>query len=179
MCRTLLFAPFIPFIVIFCHVIETRDQLDLERLHTFIESIKSAPTVSESATKMHRLFQALYVIAHRYVDYPGACQTDEDAVMETYLASMGFSAATAPNPQQDDQHQQRMAQSFQRMGNIVGQGGGTGHGQMPINNAGNEQRTTNPIMWLGNGAQLEDWFYHNQAMMEIIESSTESGTEPR
>ncbi|ETS82576.1 hypothetical protein PFICI_04452 [Pestalotiopsis fici W106-1] len=171
---TLLFAPFIPFIVIFCQVIETRDQLDLERLHTFIESIKSDHTVSESATKINRLFQALYVIAHRYVDFrpadPKAHQTD-DAMMETYLASMGFSTTA---PQHDARHQ-RATEAFEETGNIAGHGS-TGGGDMFANNAGGGQRTTNPIMWLGNGAQLEDWFYHNQAMMDILESSNEPGS---
>lgn len=30
-------------------------------------------------------------------------------------------------------------------------------------------RGVNPMLWMGNGAQLEDWFYNNQQMMEFLE----------
>jgi hypothetical protein len=34
------------------------------------------------------------------------------------------------------------------------------------------QRGVNPVIWMGNGAQLEDWFYSNQQMMEFLEESS-------
>lgn len=174
--RTLLFAPFIPFIVIFCQVIETKDKSDLGRLHTFVASIKSAHTVSEPAAKMNRLFQALYGIAHRYTNIctskPQTGQV-QDAMMGTYLASMGFMNMEPPH---GDQHEQAKG-STQHAGAISGQSS-TGYRDILADNSRTGPRALNPVMWLGNGSQLEDWFYHNQAMMEILDSSGELRTEP-
>lgn len=175
-----MFAPFIPFIVIFCQVIETRDQSDLERLHTFITSIKLAHTVSESATKMTRLFQALYGIARRYVDFRAAnpeANPMQDATMESYLSSMGF----LTTEQLDGvRHEWVTDEGPGQPGDdaVAGQGS-TANMEMGANNTTRTgQRATNPMMWLGHGAQLEDWLYHNQAMMDILESSDDLYAEP-
>lgn len=161
-------------------MIETRDQSDLERLHTFITSIKLAHTVSESATKTTRLFQALYGIARRYVDFRAAnpeANPMQDATMESYLSSMGFLTTehidgvqhewvTGGGPDQSGAH-------------IVAGQGSTANLNMAANSTTRTgQRATNPMMWLGHGAQLEDWLYHNQAMMDILESSDDLYAEP-
>jgi hypothetical protein len=31
------------------------------------------------------------------------------------------------------------------------------------------QRGVNPMIWMGNGAQLEDWLYNNQQMTALLE----------
>ncbi|KAG7142068.1 hypothetical protein HYQ45_001493 [Verticillium longisporum] len=164
---TLLFAPFIPFIVIFCQVIETQDQEDLARLHAFITSIKNAPAVSDAAAKMHRLFEVLYSVALRYVEFrvstPPAQQAQANAEMNTYLAQLGF-PATAGDP------------------NVVASTGADFGGHQPTSAAAGAFDSTfggglgdttmqgaNPMMWMGNTAQLEDWFYSNQQMMGLLQ----------
>ncbi|KAI8291539.1 putative transcriptional regulatory protein [Colletotrichum sp. SAR11_57] len=94
--ETIMFAPFIPFIVLFCQVIETQDQQDLARLHGFILFLQEANTLSDAAHKMHRLFQVLYSVALRFVEFrtstPQAQQTQASAEMDAYLAALGFPA---------------------------------------------------------------------------------------
>lgn len=66
--RTILFTPFIPFIVIFCHTIETRDKEDLSRMYAFLKSIESACQHSNAIAKHHHLFGVLYSVALRYTE---------------------------------------------------------------------------------------------------------------
>jgi len=65
---TILYAPFIPFIVIFCLVIETSDCEDLRRLADFVRSLETACDFSSSVKKLHQLCQVLYNIAELYVE---------------------------------------------------------------------------------------------------------------
>lgn len=74
--RTPLFAPFIPFIVVFCHVIETRDEADIARLGAFVASIQPAAAASDAAAKLHRLLQVLHGVAARWVELPARCDDD-------------------------------------------------------------------------------------------------------
>ncbi|KAF7548399.1 hypothetical protein G7Z17_g7083 [Cylindrodendrum hubeiense] len=166
---TLMFAPFIPFIVLFCQVIETQDGKDLASLHNFITSMESAPAVSDAAAKMHRLFQVLYTVALRYVEFristPPTSQTQADAELNTYLAALGFPPVGL---EQRQQHQQMTGldhgQGVQGFGQSLADGG--------VTDGMNGQRGTNPMMWMGNTTQLEDWFNSNQQMMELIEEPT-------
>ncbi|PNH38136.1 hypothetical protein VD0004_g8669 [Verticillium dahliae] len=164
---TLLFAPFIPFIVIFCQVIETQDQEDLARLHAFITSIKNAPAVSDAAAKMHRLFEVLYSVALRYVEFrvstPPAQQAQANVEMNTYLAQLGFPATAGdPNvvasPRADFGGHQADSAAAGAFDSTFG--GGLGDTTM---------QGANPMMWMGNTAQLEDWFYSNQQMMGLLQ----------
>ncbi|EEY20412.1 fungal specific transcription factor domain-containing protein [Verticillium alfalfae VaMs.102] len=150
-----------------CMVIETQDQEDLARLHAFITSIKNAPAVSDAAAKMHRLFEVLYSVALRYVEFrvstPPAQQAQANAEMNTYLAQLGF-PATAGDP------------------NVVASNGADFGGHQPTSAAAGTFDSTfggglgdatmqggNPMMWMGNTAQLEDWFYSNQQMMGLLQ----------
>jgi hypothetical protein len=85
---------FVPFIVVFCHVMETRDHADLARLEAFVNSIHAATTVSEPAAKMYRLFQVLHNIATRYLELGGTGdnQGKQSSVpsMDTQLAALGL-----------------------------------------------------------------------------------------
>ncbi|CAM1508091.1 Fc.00g049390.m01.CDS01 [Cosmosporella sp. VM-42] len=153
---TVLFAPFIPFIVIFCQVIETRDQTDLARLHAFITSIQSAPSVSDAAAKMYRLFQVLYSVALRYIELqnttPPVGQSQASAELDNYLAVLGFPSAGFDNQQQ------------QQTTNFGQANMADGMDQTGLNNM-------NPMMWMGNTAQLDDWFNSNQQMMGLLQET--------
>ncbi|CAG8937911.1 unnamed protein product [Penicillium salamii] len=65
--------PFVPFIVLFCHVVETGDRGDLQRMKQFADSMRSLmPGNSDAATRHQRLFQVFYDVAQRYVDLKSA-----------------------------------------------------------------------------------------------------------
>jgi hypothetical protein len=64
---TILFAPFIPFLVVFSHVLATADTTDLVRLRDFVASIADSD-FCEGARKMHHICSMFYRIAKLYVD---------------------------------------------------------------------------------------------------------------
>jgi len=166
--RTILFSPFVPFVVLFCQVIETRDRTDLSRLQAFVASTTvSTPQgypANEALAKSHKLFQVLCNIATHYVDrqeasdrqkaasteageVPSSGQAGINDGIDAYLATLGF-----PSQNVADHHQPP---------NFVG-----AESQTAEESA---LRGVNPMLWMGNGAQLEDWFYNNQQMMEFLE----------
>ena len=147
--RTLLFAPFIPFIVLFCHVMETHDRPDLARLEAFVPSIDAATTVSEPAAKMHQLFQVLAKIAKRYVQFgmpyrDGGAFAPAATTMDAQLAALGFPRAGPHDDMDIGTHEQH-----------------------------DDQFSLNPLLWMADHVQLEDWLYTNQASMEVLQDGDE------
>ncbi|KAG5811321.1 hypothetical protein H9Q74_004839 [Fusarium xylarioides] len=160
---TLLFAPFIPFIVVFCQVIETQDQTDLARLHSFCTSLETTIQLSDAAAKTHRLFQVLYTVALRYIEFrtstPPADQTQASAELNNYLAALGFPPAGLNNGVQQSTHME------------PSQPGAFSQplGDMSMLDGADGQRGANTMMWMGNTAQLGEWFNSSQQMMELLE----------
>ena len=152
--RTLLFTPFIPFIVIFCHVIETQDEVDLARLQAFVTSIQSASSISGPAAKLHRLFQVLCRIAMGYVKFRFAATPldgwQDSSQIDTYLDALGFSSASACIPGR--QHR------------LIPQPDGDNR-EAETND---ELRVMNPMMWMANSAELEEWLENNEVMTGSI-----------
>jgi hypothetical protein len=150
--RTILFAPFVPFIVLFCQVIETRDRTDLTRLERFIASLQPHTASSEAVDKLRRLFQVLFSVASQYVGSQEAGATRDEQQPSTEvditLAALGFPSQPVPG-----QHE----------------AGYLAHGSVGDFNNQPFQRGVNPMIWMGNGTQLEDWFYNNQQMMSLLE----------
>ncbi|KPM39016.1 hypothetical protein AK830_g7558 [Neonectria ditissima] len=67
----LLQSPFIPFIVVFCHIIETSDSSDLDYLKRLVEVLQSASSNSTSyviCQRHLRIFKALYDVAVKYFE---------------------------------------------------------------------------------------------------------------
>ncbi|KAI1841460.1 hypothetical protein JX266_012389 [Neoarthrinium moseri] len=92
---TILYAPFIPFIVIFCHVIETSSTSDLQLLEHFILSLKDSCQISAAVDKLHRLSKVLYHVALLYVEAKTQQSLDQDMVpvgneFDMYLSQLGF-----------------------------------------------------------------------------------------
>ncbi|KAH7155990.1 fungal-specific transcription factor domain-containing protein [Dactylonectria macrodidyma] len=161
---TLLFAPFVPFIVIFCHVIETQDHTDLAHLNAFITSIQAASSASEPAAKMHSLFQVLHNIAARYVECHNSTthkgRSKGMTQFDSHLATLGFPHVGIYDSDWQQQQQQQQQQQWQ-------QAGSSGIEVMHNLEPGENANGINPLLWLGNGVQLEDWFYTNQESMEL------------
>jgi hypothetical protein len=163
--RTLLFAPFIPFIVIFCHVIETQDETDLARLQAFVTSIQSASSISGPAAKLHRLFQVLCRIAVGYVKFRfSATPLDgrqDSSKIDTYLDALGFSSASACIPGR--QHHLIIPQHDSSNREVETNDARTG-----ADAANDELRVMNPMMWMANSAELEEWLENNEVMTGSI-----------
>ncbi|KAH7120471.1 hypothetical protein EDB81DRAFT_700705 [Dactylonectria macrodidyma] len=162
---TLLYAPFVPFIVVFCQVIETRDEMDLARLESFINSMDSAPPVLDAAANMYRLFHALYKVAVRYIEFrnstPPAGPTKTGAQLNNCLNALGFTNVGLEAGQQDTS------------GMFQGQIDSTGSfmGDDAIDSFMEGQQEINPI-WTSDPAQLDGWFNNNNQVMEFIEQTS-------
>ncbi|KAJ5355961.1 hypothetical protein N7517_010570 [Penicillium concentricum] len=93
---TILFSPFVPFIVLFCHTIQTRDKEDLSRMRTFLESIKGACQHSDAIAKLHHLFGVFYSIALRYTELGLSSSPMEEeqlklrSEVDTHLSALGL-----------------------------------------------------------------------------------------
>ncbi|KAI1258936.1 fungal-specific transcription factor domain protein [Xylariaceae sp. FL1019] len=87
---TILYAPFIPFIVIFCLVIETSDAEDLNRLREFVRSLEPATDMSSSVRKLHQLCQVLCNVAELYVEAKGNGGQEMGNEFDLYLSQLGF-----------------------------------------------------------------------------------------
>ncbi|KAF6834065.1 fungal specific transcription factor domain-containing protein [Colletotrichum plurivorum] len=158
---TILFAPFVPFIVIFCQAMETSDAADLARLQAFVTSIQAAKEFTDASARLHRLFQVLYNVAFRYVEMRKTSQQTEQAQasqeMDKYLAALGFPGAGGAERQPGEMATgEQMAGSG---GGAIGEDGMNASGPNPLNQ----------MMWMGNASQLEDWFYSNQQMLGLVE----------
>lgn len=139
---------------------ETRDQTDLARLDAFVHSIESASTLSAPAGKMHGLFQALYKIAARYIALATQLNQEEPPLPETeaQLAAIGFPHAQL-HSQSSNPLDVMATQLFDGQSNIGDTSSDTHLGQSSVN----------PMFWMGNGAQLENWLYDNQMSMESLQ----------
>ncbi|OLN96766.1 putative transcriptional regulatory protein C11D3.07c 1 [Colletotrichum chlorophyti] len=166
---TVLFAPFIPFIVLFCQVIETQDKQDLARLHSFVLFLQETSSLSDAASKMHRLFQVLYSVALRFVEFrtsaPQARQTQASAEMDAYLAALGFPPKSASGGGgQQQQRQTRFSQNVSMPDFVPSTITG-----LSVDAMDESLRTANPMMWMTNAAQLEDFLHSNQTMVDLLQ----------
>lgn len=67
--RALLSAPFVPFIVIFCHVIETSNTVYLSKLASLVDLLKVAtPNLPGAYGKQCSIFTLMYEVACKYVE---------------------------------------------------------------------------------------------------------------
>lgn len=97
--RALLQSPFVPFIVLFCHIIDTRNEEDLVRLGGLVGNLQStaADSFSKSVMKELRLFKVLYDVARSYVNLKAdAAPAAQAADPETGARGDEFSMLPAP-----------------------------------------------------------------------------------
>ncbi|EXJ76568.1 uncharacterized protein A1O5_01076 [Cladophialophora psammophila CBS 110553] len=99
---TILYSPFTPFIVLFCHVIETSSVDDLRRLEQFTAGLQPVLSMSKGIEKLHRLCKVLYQVAALYVEAKVQQQDDHDMTMvgndfDMYLSQLGFISQPHPS----------------------------------------------------------------------------------
>lgn len=164
--RTIHYNPFNPFIVIFCHVIETSNMSDLDRLHGCVASLEPASKSSESTTRLHRLFHVLYNVALKYVEVK---QNKEQASVgrefDAYLNALGFNPGGAMDMRQGGEGPEGsgippggLALNMQDYSGLEG---------VPISNQGVPDQGM-----LQQGMLLGGWFHTNQQMMGLLEEDT-------
>jgi hypothetical protein len=95
---TILYSPFVPFIVLFCHVINSSSETDLQRLEEFVASLQPNCALSEAISRLYRLCQVLSNIAKLYLEAKAQTQTQEDQAIgqefDTYLSALGLAPAS-------------------------------------------------------------------------------------
>ncbi|KAK1573909.1 fungal-specific transcription factor domain-containing protein [Colletotrichum navitas] len=167
---TVLFSPFIPFIVLFCQVIETQDRDDLARLHSFVVFLQETATISDAAGRMSRLFQVLYSVALRFVEFrattPQSRKTEASAEMDAYLAALGFPPKGTVEERPYHDQPSTFNQNTGHAPELLSVPGITG---MSVDGMDEDMRPGNPMIWMANAAQLEDFFYSNTAMMDHLQ----------
>ncbi|KAF2108829.1 fungal-specific transcription factor domain-containing protein [Lophiotrema nucula] len=61
-------APFTPFIVLFCNIINTGNQSDLATLSSFVASLESCRTISEGADKLYKMCHLFLQVSKLYLE---------------------------------------------------------------------------------------------------------------
>ena len=101
--RSILYAPFIPFIVIFCHIIETSNATnDIPQLAAFVASLERSRGASHASEKLYQLCRVLREVAELYIEAKQQARTQEQAQaqaaafprfgdeIDRYLSTMGL-----------------------------------------------------------------------------------------
>ncbi|KAL4786954.1 hypothetical protein BJX76DRAFT_364450 [Aspergillus varians] len=155
---SILYSPFVPFIVLFCHIIEVSSWVDLARLEEFVLSLKPNCELSTAIAKLHRLCQVLSNVARLYVEAKDQALVQEDRALasvgiefDAYLSALGLAMPT-------DEGDARWATA-------PSTGMGTGN-TMP-----GEMNYPSPAMphVTQTQTQLGNWFSGNQYMMGLLE----------
>ncbi|KAJ4186478.1 hypothetical protein NW755_007773 [Fusarium falciforme] len=141
--RNLMLAPFAPFFVLFCHIVETLSGDDLGMLQEFVASLDLLRDASETAEKLCRIFQVFRDVAMVYVEAKSQRRDDQNDVpmgnqLDAYLSQLGF-----------------MPMEGQSMPQAVSPT--TGDVLMP------------PGIGGGPTAQMEDWFLGSRSMFGLLE----------
>ncbi|KAJ4327399.1 hypothetical protein N0V84_002170 [Fusarium piperis] len=93
--RNLMLAPFAPFFVLFCHIVETLSGDDLGMLQEFVASLDLLRDASETAEKLCRIFQVFRDVAMVYVEAKSQRPGDQNDIpmgnqLDAYLSQLGF-----------------------------------------------------------------------------------------
>jgi hypothetical protein len=129
-----------------------------------VASIQPAAAASGAAAKLCRLFQVLHNVAARYVElsapYNGQPQATEE--MDMYLKVAGMR-----NGEERSVSGQHGHGFVHDLGGIFSQAAcddGTSTGEVQT-----APRLVNPMVRMGNSAQLEEWCFMNQDLMQSFQ----------
>ncbi|CAP80742.1 Pc12g11150 [Penicillium rubens Wisconsin 54-1255] len=186
--EVVILAPFMPFLILFCNIIETSDSSDLAYLHRLVDGLHSmaqSPRYS-SCSKQLRILKALYDVAAKYVEakarsQPGDMDSGQvtDLDMNTYLNSNTVwfdsdshspSLSTAPDSWSLDGTQKPVPAPA-----------GTTEAQQAMNQASGFQTRGNSFAMHQQisddfitgvdtpGVQLGSWFHQSHQMMGLLD----------
>ncbi|KAI8188592.1 hypothetical protein K4K48_006462 [Colletotrichum sp. SAR 10_66] len=180
----LLQSPFVPFTVLFCHVIETCNEADLDRLGGLIGSLQQLLTddFSTGVKKEVRLFKVLYDVACKYIKLK---TNDSRQVEDNDIGGWGSAAASLMMPPSlsqanmmptPDSSSQGVAHPpFSQLNDAEAVMGGA-FGDPSVSNGwipGNSFAMPGDFgMEVDQqGAQLGNWLYMNNQMIRALEDS--------
>lgn len=187
-CRTIAQSPFIPFIILFCHIIETSEASDLEHMRGLVETLQSTSNSQEYniCGKQRRLFKALYDVAAKYVEVKSradggqmgiswsmAQQQYADAFAGATSNSLGLGTLDSGGIVGDP----RMTNAADAPGHMPSHGEANGDGMGLVDGLVGPAALQNTAfgdvdMELDfEGAQLWDWFNQNQSFMRMLENT--------
>ncbi|KAH7143790.1 fungal-specific transcription factor domain-containing protein [Dactylonectria macrodidyma] len=151
----LLSSPFVPFIVIFCHVIETAAPLHLEKLAAVVETLQMLPPdYPEAYKKQLHLFKRMYDVACKYVE--AAASGQAQGGYEAFFKEAGIALPNNQMLQMPDPSQQNPQMN-------PGVGFGVGMGSIEGADEGLVSNMENPSFELGN------WFDQNYQILKMME----------
>lgn len=161
--RTILFSPFIPFMVVFCQALETGDTDDLNRMQTFVISIESACHQSNAISRHYRLFQVFSDVAQRYTELRlTSTPTPEHDIARTQmdgcLSELGFPLQLCPNVAANSQLVN--GEQWNAVPN-------SSSFRFPV--GGSETGAANET-----SSQLTQWYHANQLMMDWLDNGQRS-----
>lgn len=180
-------SPFIPFIVLFCHIIETSEASDLEHMRGLVETLESTSDSRAHNTcgKQRRLFKALYDVAAKYVEVKSRADGGQGG-MSWSMAQQQYADAFAGTTSNG------LGLGTLDSGGIVGAPGTNtadapghmgSHGEANEDGMGLVDGLVGPTAMQNtvfgdvdmemdlSGAQLWDWFNKNQSIMRILEDT--------
>ena len=187
-CRTITQSPFIPFIILFCHIIETSEASDLEHMRGLVETLESTSNSRAHSTcgKQRRLFKALYDVAAKYVEVKSRADGGQGG-MSWSMAQQQYADAFAGTTSNG------LGLGKLDSGGIVGDPGTTNtadapghmpsHGEANGDGMGLVDGLVGPTALQNtafgdvdmemdlSGAQLWDWFNKNQSIMRMLEDT--------
>ncbi|KAJ5908453.1 hypothetical protein N7495_001135 [Penicillium taxi] len=162
-------APFVPFIVIFCHVIATSDGKDLSLLEDFIASLRPLCSFSQSVDRLHNLCSVLGSVARLYVEAKTRSQAGQDQSLvsvgqefDVYLSALGLAPGFSQGYPQDDipPLQSIPPDSSSQMAGLA---------STVLPQGLNQDSATVDMSQAAQAAQLGNWFSGNQYMMNLLE----------
>ncbi|OQE29192.1 hypothetical protein PENFLA_c004G09775 [Penicillium flavigenum] len=188
--EVVILAPFMPFLILFCNIIEISDSSDLAYLQRLVDGLHSmaqSPRYS-SCSKQLRILKALYDVAAKYVEAKARSQAGDmdsgqftDLDMNTYLNSNTVwfgsdshspSLSTAPDSWSLDGTQKPVAAPA---------GTTEAQGQQAMNQASGFQTRGSSLAMQQQipddfitgldtpGVQLGSWFHQSHQMMRLLD----------
>ncbi|KAI5925485.1 hypothetical protein F4810DRAFT_658849 [Camillea tinctor] len=183
---SILYVPFIPIIILFCHIIEEAaagpmaSHADLERMGAFVESLNAPAQMTEAAARLQNLLQVLYQVASKYVEIRSAnrdenvrtqAQTQTQQELDMYVQALGFGPenmrATASAVGMGYSADAAFTGSFGASGGSDGltQQQQTSQEGMSMSIGGGGSNESMPPQ----GAMLGEWFQSNQQILNLLE----------
>jgi hypothetical protein len=162
--RALFASPFVPFIILFCLVMETSDPIHLGKLGSVVEALDLLPAdFPNPLNRQLRLFKAMHDVACKFVEARSRLSAEEgslsmDGDFEMFLREACVSLPAMQTPSQPDAF--TSSADFGCAGSL---GSALGlaeqHLQMPSSAMENH------------GAGLGNWFDQNQEIFRMLEDT--------
>lgn len=153
-----------PFIVLFCHAIETCDPTHLENLAAVVETVHILPAdIPDVYKKQLRLFKLMYDVACKYIDSRASNPPMHPSgrIPDTPLGML-FTEAGMPLP--NHLQTQTSTQVFQ-------DGTGQGTGLQFCDLAVGQDRLAVDSDSLSHNADLGSWFDQNQQIFNLLDDN--------